>query len=70
MNHIDTLINKFAYILGPENVLENEALSKHTSFQIGGPAAVLLTPTQEEDIVAVQELCRKAGVELRVIGLG
>ena len=70
MNHIDTLINKFAYILGPENVLENEALSKHTSFKIGGPAAVLLTPTQEEDIVAVQELCRKAGVELRVIGLG
>ncbi len=36
----------------------NEPMSRHTSFQVGGPADVLLTPQSQDDIVAAIGLAR------------
>ena len=38
----------FEEILGKENVLQNELMSKHTTFKIGGAADWFLTPTNKK----------------------
>ena len=48
----------FRRICGDENVLEEEAMSVHTTFRIGGPAAVFVMPPDEERLRDVLQLCR------------
>ena len=56
-------------ILTKEQVLINEPMSRHTTFQVGGPADYYLIP-REEQIVSVTRLCREEQVSLTVIGNG
>ena len=55
---------------GAGNVLCEESLANHTTFEIGGPAEWLVTPRTAEAVRAVVDLCRSAGAPLRVMGLG
>lgn len=55
MNHLDEL-ESFALSLGCE-VRKNEPMSRHTTFQIGGPADLFVTVKSRS---ALRELCRKA----------
>ena len=55
---------------GTENVLCEEPMANHTTFKIGGPAEWLVMPRTAEAVRAVVDLCRSAGVPLRVMGLG
>ena len=55
---------------GSGNVRTDEPLSEHTSFKIGGPARLFVTPETVEDVQAVVRLCNNLGLELRVLGLG
>lgn len=61
--------NKLAEIISPEAILENEPMSKHTTFRIGGNADVFvsLKITQVEDIIA---LAKAYDVPVTVIGNG
>lgn len=56
-------------ILTEEQVLINEPMSRHTTFQVGGPADYYLIP-REEQIVSVTRLCREEQITLTVIGNG
>lgn len=47
-----------------------EILARHTTFQIGGPAAVFAVPQSEAQLLAVLELCRAAGVRRMLLGRG
>ena len=49
-------------------VRENESLSSHTSFRIGGPADLYLSPTDEKDLVALLGMVKET--ESRVFFLG
>lgn len=51
-------------------VQENEPMSLHTSFQIGGPADVFVTVPDEKSLRGVLKLCREAGMSVYVIGNG
>jgi UDP-N-acetylmuramate dehydrogenase len=51
-------------------ILEREPLSKHTSFDIGGPADFFIRPRTEEEMVAVVRLTRACSLPLMVIGRG
>ena len=42
-------------------VQENEPMSLHTSFQIGGPADVFATVSDERSLRGVLKLCKEAG---------
>lgn len=55
-------IEKFKNILGPLRVFENEPLSKHTYFKIGGPARVFFEAKNVEDL----RLALKTAVEHKV----
>lgn len=52
------------------NVWEDEPMRAHTSFKIGGPAAVFVSPKSEEEIIAVSSLLRERGIGFIVTGNG
>ena len=55
---------------GNGSVLQNEPMSAHTTFRIGGPADYFVTPTSAEEIGNVIETCRKRDVPYYVMGNG
>ncbi|RED64194.1 UDP-N-acetylmuramate dehydrogenase [Cohnella phaseoli] len=55
---------------GVVQILENEPLSKHTTWKIGGPADALIVPANEEELEAVLRLCAVHGVPWCVLGRG
>lgn len=56
--------------LGREQVLENELMSKHTSFKIGGIADYFVKVKNENELKFVLELCKKNNIPLTIVGNG
>lgn len=67
---ITALQQKLEAALGKENVLVNEPMANHTTFQIGGPVELMVTPTSAAQIADVLHLTNEAGAPLHVLGLG
>ena len=59
-----------AAIVGENNLLPNEPMSRHTTFRIGGPADLMVLPTTEEQAAAVIRACAEAEVRPYLLGLG
>jgi UDP-N-acetylmuramate dehydrogenase len=47
-----------------------EPLSKHTSFAIGGPADVLASPVDQDDLAALLKEVKRQGLKYFVLGGG
>ena len=52
------------------NVKQNEPMSAHTTFQIGGPADLLVIPESEDAFSRLIKLCREEAVPMMVMGAG
>lgn len=48
----------------------DEPMSRHTSFRIGGPADLLVSPKSERAVCSVVRAAKKAGLPLTVLGNG
>lgn len=77
MNHspiepstLKELHDALTQILGAQNVLTDEPMARHTTFKIGGPADILVTPQSVEQITRTVQLCKESNIPWRVIGLG
>ncbi len=57
-------------ILDASMVYENEPMSKHTTFRIGGPADLFLTPERIEEVAAICSLLRREEIPYIVLGNG
>ena len=58
-------------LAGLENsVKENEPMSKHTWFKLGGPARYFVEPRNEEELLDVTKRCHENEVEILVLGRG
>lgn len=66
MNIVDDLIK----IVGSENVLQNEPMSKHTTFRIGGNADVFVTPNTTESLEAIISYVTNNNIPYYIIGNG
>lgn len=64
------LYEELCAIAGEENVLQDEPMSGHTTFRIGGPADFFVTPSKAEEISRIIELCRAADIPYYVVGNG
>ena len=51
-------------------MLENEVLSRHTTYRIGGPARYFLVPAEVEDVTKALQFAEDKGVSWIVLGLG
>ena len=60
-------LNELRKKTGTGFISEKEPMKQHTTFRVGGPADVLVTPSAEElpEIVA---LCQKFGVPYYIVG--
>lgn len=47
-----------------------EPMSRHTSFHIGGPAELFITPASETQVMQALSLCRAASIPVYVVGNG
>ena len=51
-------------------VREEEPMSSHVSFRLGGPAAAMAFPTDDGQVAALLEFCREEGLKPLILGAG
>ena len=56
--------------ISSENIFINEMMSKHTSFKIGGPADIYISPSNEKEIKQAIEVCGMQNIPYYIIGNG
>ena len=57
-------------IAGSKNVLKDEPMARHTSFRIGGPASIFVTPENKEVFCRVVDHCIESNTEYFILGNG
>ena len=57
-------------IVGEDNVLEDEPMSEHTTFRVGGPVELYVVPEDEGEVRDVIAACQEAGASYFVLGRG
>ena len=67
---IQKLYETLCHINETENVLRDEPMSRHTTFRIGGPAALFCTPRTVPQLADTVKACVEAGVPYYVLGNG
>lgn len=61
------LLGKF---YNEEDITVNSPMSEHIYFRVGGPADILVTPVNEEQVVNTLKLCREYNVPYFILGNG
>ncbi|MBI9013754.1 MAG: UDP-N-acetylmuramate dehydrogenase [Clostridiales bacterium] len=64
------LYEKIKDIVHPERVLLNEPMSNHTSFKIGGPAAMLIEIADSSELIRLLPLLKDTNVQYFIMGNG
>lgn len=70
MNVYKDFAKRLGLVLDSENIKVNEYMKKHTSFKVGGPVDILVTPAKVEEIIEVIKLCKAEKVPFFVMGNG
>lgn len=70
MNLITQLREQLTAVLPPFALLQEEPLSKHTSFRIGGPAELMVVPRRKEELAFVLQKTHALGIRPRILGAG
>lgn len=65
IHSIIEIANKYGFV-----VKENESMSKHTSFKIGGNAQALIEVTNNEGLIDILSRCKEAKVPYFILGKG
>ena len=61
---------KLKLILDNDEIFENEIMSIHTTFQLGGPAKFFIIPKTINKIIKVLQLCKEFFVDYFILGNG
>jgi UDP-N-acetylmuramate dehydrogenase len=64
------LIHELERVLGKDNILIDEPLSRHTSFRIGGPAHRFLMPAGAEEVREAVRILKEAEEPFFIMGNG
>lgn len=62
--------NMLKDIVGVENTKLNESMSLHTSFKVGGPADIMVSPTNEKHIKEILKISGSMKIPLFIMGNG
>ena len=65
-----SLAQRLRQIVGEENVLVDEPMKEHTTFQIGGPADLFVMPDDPDEVAEVLAACRAVDAPFFVLGCG
>lgn len=64
------IYHKLVQIVGEERVRTDEPMKSHTTFRVGGPADLFVTPETSEEVRAVIDMCRSEEIDCHIIGNG
>lgn len=70
MNENKDFIIKLKNIVSESNIKIDEPMKNHTSFKVGGPVDILITPTSYEQVSDLIKLCASYNVNYFIIGNG
>ena len=70
INNNDQFIEELKLIVDKEEILENELMKKHTTFQLGGPAKYFIKPKSINKIIKIIHLCNKYSIDYFILGNG
>lgn len=67
---VSEIVKKLIDINGEKQVAESEPMSRHTTFRIGGPAKVFVSPDNIEKIIKTIELLKNEKCDYFILGNG
>ena len=67
---MEIFLEKLCRTVGEQEVKRDEPMKKHTTFRIGGPADIFITPEDESQFLAAVRLCRQEGMPYYILGNG
>ncbi len=67
---LNALAHALESVVGADAIRRDEPMSAHTTFEVGGPADLFVTPATEDELVRVVRACSDTGVEHFLLGLG
>lgn len=70
MNRFKDFSTKLTNVLDVKNIEIDALMKNHTSFRVGGPVDILVTPESFEQVVDVVKLCKEDNVPYFIIGNG
>ncbi|MBV4417979.1 UDP-N-acetylmuramate dehydrogenase [Clostridium tyrobutyricum] len=70
MNKFRDFSNDLIKILDEKDIKIDEPMSNHTSFKVGGPADILITPESADQVLDVVKLCKAKNVPYYIMGNG
>lgn len=70
MVSLETFRRDLAAVLPGLELRANEPMYKHTTFRVGGPVTLMALPRSVDELAAVLDLAKKAGIEPFFLGRG
>lgn len=70
MNKFKNFSTNLAKILDPRDIEIDEPMKNHTSFKVGGPVDILVTPENFKQVVDVIGFCKEEEIPYYIIGNG
>jgi UDP-N-acetylmuramate dehydrogenase len=70
MRRFNNFIVKLREIIAQENIELEAEMKNYTSFKVGGPADVLVTPTSKKEVSDIVKLCKDEKIPFYIIGNG
>lgn len=70
MNKYNNYVDLFTTFYSDEDVKIDEKLSRYVNFKVGGPADILVTPKNKEQIIKTVSICKENNIPFYVIGNG
>lgn len=67
---MEKIRNKLEQILTKEQIKEQEPMSRHTTFRVGGPASWMVVPNSCAELSQILELCRREKLPFYILGNG
>lgn len=67
---MENFLSDIRQYLSPEDVQTEEPMSRHTSFQVGGPAKYFLVPKNSDRLAEILKLCRQYELPWMILGKG
>ncbi len=65
-----SIYNELSGIVSDEQIKLEEPMKNHTTFRIGGPAKVFVTPRTSEEVRAIVAVCREGKIPYYIVGNG
>lgn len=70
MNYFRDFSNELLNIIEKEYIKIDEPMKNHTSFKVGGPVDILVTPSTYDEVAKIIKLCKENNVPYYSIGNG